>query len=420
MSSDNPLTEKKRVLPVRDEEVPFSFDELFFSRTDARGAILFGNGVFQRISQYSWDELLNKPHSIIRHPDMPRAVFWLLWRTIQMGEPIGAYVKNRAKDGRFYWVFAVVTPLENGYLSVRLKPSVQVAAIEHEYRSLVSLALSSDHSPEQSAEFLLSRLATLGFRDYQAFMSEALSCEVKARDAVLGRSPDATIECFDRLVESAKTVIDQAEKIHLVYDQCRYAPLNLRIQAAQLGDKGGTVDVISGNYGTIAGEIQGKVSQFLDSARGVLSTIYKGLFLTCTASLQKEVAELFEAEGEADQTEQQAGIERGLQERLLTQQIVAYRAMALEGLHAITQQCSRFQEDCADVRRLTTNLEVVRLMGKMESSRLIGLNEGLDKLISDLEASQATITTGLKQIEQVNRDIRFNLGRTIEHASCAV
>src|SRR5690606_31957630 len=103
-------------------------------RTDAAGLIQFGNSVFQRVSIYDWDELLGKPHKIVRHPDTPRAAFWLLWSAIKDGRPFGAYVKNRAKDGRFYWVFAIVTPVDGGYLSVRLRPSTELlAVIKREY-----------------------------------------------------------------------------------------------------------------------------------------------------------------------------------------------------------------------------------------------------------------------------------------------
>src|SRR5208337_645098 len=99
-------------IPNSDGEVPYSFEELFFSRTNEKGHILSGNKTFQTISMYSWGELLNRPHNIIRHRDMPRGVFWLLWDTIKKGKPIAAYVKNRAKDGRYYWVLAIVTPIE--------------------------------------------------------------------------------------------------------------------------------------------------------------------------------------------------------------------------------------------------------------------------------------------------------------------
>ena len=93
------LSETRRKLPTVDDEVPFTFDELFFSRTDWRGVILAGNSVFQRVSLYRWDELIRKPHNVIRHPDMPKGVFWLLWDTIKNGEPIGAYVGSFAGGG---------------------------------------------------------------------------------------------------------------------------------------------------------------------------------------------------------------------------------------------------------------------------------------------------------------------------------
>ena len=136
-------------LPSVDEEVPFIFDELFFSRTDGRGVILAGNSVFQRVSHYSWNELIKKPHNVIRHPDMPKGVFWLLWDTIKRGDPVGAYVKNRAKDGRYYWVFAIITPVEGGYLSVRLKPSSDLfAVVAQEYKSLLAI-VSDNKSPSR-------------------------------------------------------------------------------------------------------------------------------------------------------------------------------------------------------------------------------------------------------------------------------
>jgi len=130
------LTER---MPEGDS-VPFQPSEIFFSRTDRRGRILAGNTVFQRIRQDSWGELLGKPHNVIRHPDMPRGVFWILWDRIRRGELTGAYVKNRAKDGRHYWVFAIVGPADDGFLSVRIMPSGPLfQVVQDEYANLVKL-----------------------------------------------------------------------------------------------------------------------------------------------------------------------------------------------------------------------------------------------------------------------------------------
>lgn len=88
----------------------FDKSEIIVSKTDLRGVITYANSVFCRVALYKELELLNKPHSLIRHPDMPRCVFKLLWDTIEAGNEIFAYVVNRAKNGDHYWVYAHVTP----------------------------------------------------------------------------------------------------------------------------------------------------------------------------------------------------------------------------------------------------------------------------------------------------------------------
>ena len=110
-------------------ELTFSENEIVVSKTDTGGRITYGNGIFLKMSGYKEKEILNKPHNIIRHPDMPRVVFKLLWDYIQNGKEIHAYVVNKSKNGDYYWVFANVTPSYDdnqkiiGYHSTRRKPS---------------------------------------------------------------------------------------------------------------------------------------------------------------------------------------------------------------------------------------------------------------------------------------------------------
>ncbi|MEA3374339.1 MAG: PAS domain-containing protein [Campylobacterota bacterium] len=75
------------------------------SETDAKGVITYCNGYFREVAGYSEEELIGQPHNIIRHPDMPKLIFKVLWDRIQNGQNINAVVKNLAKDGRYYWVF---------------------------------------------------------------------------------------------------------------------------------------------------------------------------------------------------------------------------------------------------------------------------------------------------------------------------
>lgn len=99
-----------RNITPTDREVFFPGNEIIVSKTDKKGRITYANQTFCNIAGYSEAELLGQPHSIVRHPDMPRAVFKLLWETLYEGREIFAYVKNITKSGDYYWVLAHVTP----------------------------------------------------------------------------------------------------------------------------------------------------------------------------------------------------------------------------------------------------------------------------------------------------------------------
>lgn len=130
-------------MPINTEKT-FADDDIIVSKTDLKGKITYGNELFIKMSGYTEDELMGANHNIVRHPDMPKVVFKLLWETVQAKKEIFAYVKNMAKDGSFYWVFANVTPSLDlsgniiGYYSVRRKPSKKaIEAIEPIYKALL-------------------------------------------------------------------------------------------------------------------------------------------------------------------------------------------------------------------------------------------------------------------------------------------
>ena len=123
-----------KIVP-RNQEVTLSENEFIVSKTDTKGKILYGNKIFIKISGYEEKELLGKPHSILRHPDMPKIIFKLLWERLEAKKEIFAYVKNLSKDGSYYWVLANVTVTlgEHGnvidYHSVRRKPSAKAMSV---------------------------------------------------------------------------------------------------------------------------------------------------------------------------------------------------------------------------------------------------------------------------------------------------
>ena len=396
-----------RAAPL-NAEVPFAVEDIFFSRTNEKGHILFGNTVFQRISQYSWEELYRKPHSIIRHPDMPRAVFWLLWDTIEKGEPVGAYVKNMAKDGRYYWVFAIVTPIEGGYLSVRLKPTGPfLPLIAQEYAALAALEKAHRLKPAESAKKLLARLAELGFRDYQSFMAAALSAEIKARNDQLGRSEDRTAGYFDGLAREAATLLEHAVGIVAGHANNRTVPFNLRVHAAQLGQAGAAIGVIAMNYDTLATTINTMVVSFIDAAEQLFAAVNKGLFLVNTAKIQKEASDQFQAETSAIAKAIPGEI------ALLEKQRRSYEAKATEGLRTILSEALRFKDVCADLKRASAALETTRILGKVESARLQSADAGLDDLLGDLKRYQSSMSQGLQKMLGMTQCIERDADRLL-------
>lgn len=131
-------------MPVTDNEVMMKERQLLVSKTDLKGIITFANADFIEISGFSEKELIGKNHNLVRHPDMPPAAFEDLWTTVKAGRPWVGFVKNRCKNGDYYWVKANVTPIrENGrvveYMSVRTMPSRdEIAKTEALYKEMNS------------------------------------------------------------------------------------------------------------------------------------------------------------------------------------------------------------------------------------------------------------------------------------------
>ena len=150
-------------------------DDFLVSKTDLKGRITYCNKIFMKVAGYSESELLGKPHNIVRHPDMPRIIFKLLWSRIQNKEEIFAYVKNKTKNGGYYWVYANVTASVNdkgtivGYYSVRRKVNEQaLPVIEDLYAKL--LQIESRGGMEASQKYLNNLLKEKGV-NYDEFIA---------------------------------------------------------------------------------------------------------------------------------------------------------------------------------------------------------------------------------------------------------
>ncbi len=158
-----PLTGVERVLED---------DDIIVSKTDPQGRIVYANDTFLRLSGYAESELLGAPHSVLRHPAMPRSVFALLWQRIEAGKEIYAVVLNRSKNGDHYWVHAHVTPSLSpsgtlrGYHSFRRKcPRATIAAAEKLYAEVLAVESREVTKADQVRVGVAAMRATFGDLD---------------------------------------------------------------------------------------------------------------------------------------------------------------------------------------------------------------------------------------------------------------
>lgn len=378
-------------------EVPFETKELFFSRTDDRGVIRAGNTVFQRISGFEWDELIGAPHKMVRHPDMPRAVFWVMWDRLKRGLPVGAYVKNRSKTGGYYWVYAMITPCDGGYLSVRMRPTTnmldKVVAAYDRVRALEEDGLA----PEDSFQELAQDLADLGYRDYGAFMAHSLVQEATSRDRELGRTPQFDADGMLELLDASADVLDEAKEVIQHFHRIRSFPVNLRIQSQKISKIAKIFAEVSDDYERFCKKIQSQVSLFVDGSADVSEQIADATFRFVLSFFQAEMAKVFEAEAaRSDDLTLQQEID------ILNKQAKDFYARTAQSLAETDRNVRAFQKTSKDVTWLVNGLDLARTLGMVETARLSEHENTLHKMMDEAATFQARILEHLDKLTTLN------------------
>ncbi len=223
----------------KNVESQFNIDEMFFSKTDLKGIILDGNEVFYRVSKYSPEEMIGKPHNIVRHPDMPKVVFKLLWDYIKACRPFSGYVKNLAKDGSYYWVYAVVLPVHQNmkkekYLSIRIKPTSHFfTVVKNLYEKI--LKVEKTEGVEASEKEFFENLKAMGYESYDDFMIDTLIEELKGKDEYLDKEID--ISKLDGNLEIFKEIYLKNKKVKNIFDVVAKTAGNFIYVEKELEDK---------------------------------------------------------------------------------------------------------------------------------------------------------------------------------------
>ncbi|MEM1360783.1 MAG: chemotaxis protein [Pseudomonadota bacterium] len=389
-------------------EAAIRIEELFFSRTDTDGVIQSVNEAFQRVSNHPWEDIIGAPHNLVRHPDMPSGLFWLFWKMISENKPFGAYIKNRSADGLSFWVYSVVIPCPDGYLSVWLKPSTDMLEkTQNLYVELLRAEAEQEIDPEASCKELEGKLCDLGFANYQSFMAATLSAELSARASQLHVSADTTLEQFKDLSCSISEIEAITMKLSDTFSEIRGVPTNMRILASRLEAAGGPISVISANYSTMSDEIGAWAEQFLTDSNSAFGRIREaldtGLFLQGISLLQDEVCDFYRRErrrSAQDNTQAEADL------KILSSQANACRKRASDGLDHVTAGSKRFATAVGEMKRLVTGLSSTRMMCKIEGARLRHGRDSLTEVIRQLDSFQDRVEEQLSKITDINRTIQ--------------
>jgi aerotaxis receptor len=390
-------------------EGEYDLSELFYSRTDNSGKIISGNTIFQRVSGYTWDELLNKPHNIVRHKDMPKAVFYLLWEKLKANEPISAYVNNRSKNGIPYFVYAMAFPIPNGYLSIRFKPTTEISKIvEAEYDSLRSKEFAEKLSNEDSLSILSEKLKSLGFDNYESFMTYAFIEELKSRKTKLGLR-DGILDSISSQNKCTQAMIQEIKQLYACFAENKLLPLNMMIKSAT-NIEAKLLGIVAQQYDTIAQEMKTKFEAFFILSEKVIKQLLNCQFLLSASFLQKEMALFFSKETESGAINLEDELK--LLNHLADEYSKKVKRTLVEALEVITEFSATFEV----LRNLYLALRIVCINGKMETSKLpIEIREPFSVLIENLENFQfqlklsiVTLNNSCDSIKSISESIYSN------------
>lgn len=401
--------QKVPTLSSESEEASFGAQDVFISRTDSRGIIRSGNSVFKRVSGYEWDQLIGAPHRMIRHPETPKAVFWLLWAQLGKGEPIVAYVKNLSKSGRWYWVLASAVPVPGGYISGRIKP---IGAIFDQTRALYGELLLAEQgglSPEKSAGLLLAKLAALGYASYADFSARALEEALEVREVRPLAKKGAQAMSLKSVLDNMTAMASQQSLLMQDFERLQTIPTNMRIIASRLEPSGGPISAISDNYKYSLTEITRKLESFAGNENNLSKTA--SVMTTSALLVSGIVRVLIEVQHQFDQEDLNGTpIDKAAEVRIVNTAVHHYAAKSEAEMLNAERLVTEMNLASAEIRRMMLGLDTIRVMGRVESGRRGGAaGTGLSSTIDQLDARHSEITDRLQRLMDISSAIKTTI-----------
>lgn len=396
------------------KEARFNLNELFFSITKYDSTILSGNETFVRISGYKEDELLGQFHNIIRHEDMPRVVFKIFWDYLKANKPVAAYVKNKTKDGHYYWVFAVVFPLNDEFISIRIKPNTHIFAVVKElYFTLRKAEVKFDM--QESEQLLLKSLNDLGYSDYNHFMTEILLAELLERKKLLlenrslqdieDRQNDMNLKSHSNIKSlycKSKTLLDEYTKwfekidsfmhvkflfeeksliLRMLARDIVFLSLNASVASYKLDTNGETFGVLASDIRTKAKENDALIEVLYATSEHLSKSLNEIIAIVSYVSLQMEMVTFFLYE-----LLREDSIEKNNSINSLYTLVSQYNEKLMELPCIIDKEIMRSISCLEELEQQVMYLGYVQIYGIIESSRCDDNRLGFKEIFSQLKA----------------------------------
>lgn len=431
---------KTQTVPPTGIAQRFEVNETFFSTTNLKGQITAGNEVFSRTSAYPLEELIGSPHNLIRHPDMPRCVFDLLWKEALQKRPFSGYVKNQAKNGNHYWVFALIEPIGGELLSVRIKPTSKLLSqVEKIYAELLTIeneAIANGTKPANAIALSTSRLnhatSQLGFKTYAHFSHYCLNQEIKERDKLIANQSlriipglsenqnqsslsdsyrnallaykklQSVFVNLDDVLSMADEIKRESLAVREIATHFRHYALNANIAATPLGHKGATIGTITQFLHAHSEGFSNNSSTLIEHINGTTEAVTSIVSRLASARIQLEMLITFivELANKGSQAQEKEAND------ILLKSFSSTLTQAAATFQELEKWLTPLKRKKDELLRSIVSFNVAQITGLMECSRIPEATE-LASMFADfrtrIESAKRELTNSNDIIKKLDR-----------------